>query len=240
MAPCLIYWTSHTPYWYQPQARGLHKDQDDHNGLAELTLSEILRVTVREAAAQYASHRHCRGQFPRDVVGVLILCFDLTVVTMGTKTCFEIPSHSGAEARFVPPVTAGRRVKFWPGMKNSSFSLLFCVFITCYHLKLGEIHSVKVLAWKSGSVKFWTNLMSVQGRMCAICRAYINAVYEVLISFFQRNTCTDHHCRVCVTNTFEDVCVTNIFETSLKSMYEEQSILQRKGVVKKRSSEEKE
>ena len=58
------------------RAKGLHKDQGDHNGLAQLTLSEILRVTVREAAAQYASHRHCRGQFPRDVVGVLILCFD--------------------------------------------------------------------------------------------------------------------------------------------------------------------
>ena len=93
------------------RAKGLHKDQHDHNGL---TLSEILRVTVREAAAQYASHRHCRGQFPRDVVGVFILCFDLTVVTMGTKTCFEIPSHSGAEVRFVPPVTAGGSVKFLP------------------------------------------------------------------------------------------------------------------------------
>ena len=27
-------------------------------------------------------------------------------------------------------------------------------------LILGEIDSVKVLAWKSGSMKFWTNLMS--------------------------------------------------------------------------------
>ena len=76
MVSLRVLWTSHTPYWYQPQPRDLHKDQDDHNGLAQLTLSEILRVTVREAAAQYASHRHCRGQFPRDVVGVLILCFD--------------------------------------------------------------------------------------------------------------------------------------------------------------------
>ena len=42
--------------------------------------SEILRVTVREAAAQYASHRHCRGQFPRDVVGVLILCVDSSYI----------------------------------------------------------------------------------------------------------------------------------------------------------------
>ena len=96
------------------RAKGLHKDQGDHNGLAQLTLSEILRVTVREAAAQYASHRHCRGQFPRDVVGVFILCFDLTEVTLGTKTCFEIPSHSGAEVRFVPPVTASGSIKFLP------------------------------------------------------------------------------------------------------------------------------
>ena len=36
----------------------------------------------------------------------------------------------------------------------------FFVILSLKLLKLGEIDGVKVLAWKSGGVKFWTNLMS--------------------------------------------------------------------------------
>ena len=35
------------------------------------------------------------------------------------------------------------------------------MFLSLKLFKLGKIVGVKVLAWKSGSVKFWTNFMSV-------------------------------------------------------------------------------
>ena len=70
-------------------------------------------------------------------------------------------SMTGTEVRFVPAVTTGGSVEFLPKRKFLNF-LHFCVFLSLKLLTLGEIDGVKVLAWKFGSVKFWTNLMSGQ------------------------------------------------------------------------------
>ena len=40
----------------------------------------------------------------------------------------------------------------------------FFVFLSLKMLKLGEVDGVKFSAWKSGGVKFWTNLMSVSAQ----------------------------------------------------------------------------
>ena len=48
---------------------------------------------------------------------------------------------------------------FASGVNFSTFTHFLCYFLLKL-LKLGEIDGVKFLAWKSGSVKFWTNSMS--------------------------------------------------------------------------------
>ena len=73
------------------------------------------------------------------------------------------PSHQTlfasvlTEVRFVPPVTAGGN--FCQRCKFNHFHSFF-VFLSVKLLKLGEIDGVKVLAWISVIVKFWTNLMA--------------------------------------------------------------------------------
>ena len=54
-----------------------------------------------------------------------------------------------------------RQCKIFASGVNFSIFTHFLCFFPLKLLKLGEIDGVKFLAWKSGSVNFWTNSMSV-------------------------------------------------------------------------------
>ena len=81
------------------------------------------------------------------------------------------------EVIFVPPVTVGGSVKFL------HFHSVFFVFLSLQLLKLGEIDSVKMLAGKSGSIKFWTNLMSVSYHDKRLQLGFTNKMGQLDIAF---------------------------------------------------------
>ena len=60
-----------------------------------------------------------------------------------------------------------RQCKIFASSVNISIFTQFLVFLSLKLLKFGEIKVVKLLAWKSGGVKFLTNLMS--GWWCSTC-----------------------------------------------------------------------
>ena len=64
-----------------------------------------------------------------------------------------------SEVRFVPAVT-----KFFDSGVNFSIFTIFLCFFLLKLLKLGGIGGVKFLTWKSGGVKFWTNLISASDK----------------------------------------------------------------------------
>ena len=61
-----------------------------------------------------------------------------------------------------------RQCNIFASRVNVSIFTHFCVFLSLKLLKLIEIDGVKFLAWKSGGVKFWTNLMSDFGEQLLI------------------------------------------------------------------------
>ena len=65
--------------------------------------------------------------------------------------CWEVPKPS------YPPLLW---LAEWKAPAPFSIFTHFLCFFLLKLLKLGEIDSVKFLAWKSGGVKFWTNSMS--------------------------------------------------------------------------------
>ena len=70
-------------------------------------------------------------------------------------------ANGETEVRFVTAVTDGGSVIFLPAVYISPFSLFFCVFINQNCWNMVTLLGVIFLAWKSGCVKFLTNLVSV-------------------------------------------------------------------------------
>ena len=67
-----------------------------------------------------------------------------------------------------------RQCKFFASGVNFSIFTHFLCFFLLKLLKLGEIDSVKFLAWKSGGVNFWTNSMSAAHMRTLSCSAILS------------------------------------------------------------------
>ena len=107
----------------------------------------------------------------RDIDLGCFLCFLLHVLPhMHSEGCLDLPlptvscqNHRNRWFRggICPSRHCRRQCKIFASGVNFSIFTHFLCFFLLKLLKLGEIDSVKFLAWKSGGVKFWTNSMSV-------------------------------------------------------------------------------